>query len=134
MNNEYIDNFTSKIPLEKLDILLELGNEFSFDPQESCESEKYFIDLLEKYSENFCDLEDLKQFLRQIVMRDFQIICQKPNWIQGSEWPFTRNGKPMIFIGQIECKKEKINLHDDAIFYVFWDRDTGDIKTIMQIF
>lgn len=39
----------------------------------------------------------------------------------------------MEFVGQIEIKQEKVRLHDDAIFYVFWDRETGITKTIIQI-
>ena len=47
--SEYVDNFESLIPIEMLDILLDLGNEFSFDPTSSFESEKYFKNLIEKY-------------------------------------------------------------------------------------
>ena len=39
----------------------------------------------------------------------------------------------MEFVGQLELKKSKIGLHDDVMFYLFWDRETGITKTIMQI-
>ena len=39
----------------------------------------------------------------------------------------------MTFVGQLEIEQDKIKLHDDALFYVFWDREIGTTKTIIQI-
>lgn len=128
--SEYMDDFTSKIPLDKMEILLQLGKEFSFDPLSCIESEKYFIKLLEKYQDNTDN--DLKDLLRTIVAKDFQVVDKKPEWIQDPEWQFN-NGKPMTFVGQLEKKYDKIKLHDDVIFYVFWDRETGVTEPIIQI-
>ncbi|SHK84074.1 hypothetical protein SAMN02745136_03479 [Anaerocolumna jejuensis DSM 15929] len=128
--SEYIDDFTSEIPLDKMRILLDLGKEFSFDPISSNESEKYFIKLLEKYQDNNDD--SLKELLRTAVAKDFQVVDKKPEWIQDPEWQFN-DDRPMTFIGQLEIKQSKIRLHDDAIFYVFWDREIGITKTIIQI-
>lgn len=97
--SEYMDDFTSKIPLDKMEILLQLGKEFSFDPLSCIESEKYFIKLLEKYQDNTDN--DLKDLLRTIVAKDFQVVDKKPEWIQDPEWQFN-NGKPMTFVGQLE--------------------------------
>ncbi|MEK4327832.1 hypothetical protein MKX70_18580 [Paenibacillus sp. FSL R7-0312] len=41
--SEYVDDFTSEIPLDKMEILLQLGKEYSFDPLSCIESEKYFM-------------------------------------------------------------------------------------------
>ena len=128
--SKYLDDFTSEIPLDKLKILLQLGKEFAFDPLSCNESEKYFIKLLEKY-QDYND-NDLKDLLGTAVAKDFQVVDKKPEWIQDPEWQFN-NGNPMTFVGQLETKHNKIRLHDDAIFYVFWDREIGITKTIMQI-
>lgn len=125
---EYID-FTSEIPWDKMEMLLELGNEFSFDPSCSMESEKYFLNLLSKYQNMDGDLVTL---LREDIKKDFRVLDKKPRWIQDPEWQFN-NGRPMEFVGQLEIKQEKTGLHDDAIFYVFWDRETGITKTIIQV-
>ena len=125
---EYID-FTSEIPFDKMEMLLKLGNEFSFDPSSSVESEEYFLNLLSKYQNEGSDLETL---IRKQIKKDFRVLDKKPIWIQDPEWQFN-NGRPMEFVGQIEIKKEKIRLHDDAIFYIFWDREIGITKTIIQI-
>lgn len=125
---EYID-FTSEIPFDKMEMLLKLGNEFSFDPSSSVESEEYFLNLLSKYQNEGSDLETL---IRKQIKKDFRVLDKKPIWIQDPEWQFN-NGRPMEFVGQIEIKQEKIRLHDDAIFYIFWDRETGITKTIIQI-
>lgn len=128
--NEYIDDFITEIPLDKMKILLQLGKEFSFDPLSCSESEKYFVKLLEKYQEkNNIDLKDL---LRTVIEKDFEVVDKKPEWIQDPEWQFN-NGRPMTFIGQLEIKQDKLKLHDDAIFYLFWDREIGITKTIIQI-
>ena len=126
--NEYID-FTSEIPWNKMEILLELGNEFSFDPSSSIESEKYFLKLLSKYQNNNDD--DLVSLLREEIKKEFKVLDKKPEWIQDPEWQFN-NGRPMEFVGQLEIKQDKISLHNDAMFYVFWDRETGITKTIIQ--
>lgn len=126
--NEYFD-FESEIPWDKMELLLELGQEFSFDPSSSIESEMYFISLLSKYKDN---VENMFVLLRKEVQKDFRVVDKKPIWTQDPEWQFS-DGMPMEFIGQIEVKKDKINLHDDAIFYVFWNRETGETKTVIQI-
>ena len=126
--NEFVD-FESEIPWEKVEILLGLGNEYGFDPLSSIESEKFFKDLISKYNIKEIDFLDL---LRKDIEKLFKVIDKKPEWIQDPEWQFN-NGKPMEFIGQLDIKKNKIGLHDDVAFYVFWDRDVGKMKTIMQI-
>ncbi len=125
--SEHMDNFATEIPDEILEILYSLGREFSFDPLSSVESENYFIKLLNEY-----DGIDLKEWLRNTVLKRFLFIENKPEWIQGPEWQFS-NGKPMIFVGQINLPPQKTKLHDESMFYVFWDRDTGETKTIIQI-
>lgn len=128
--SNYSDNFISEIPLDKMKILLQLGKEFSFDPLSSNESEIYFIKLLEKYKNK--NDNDLKNLLRIVVAKDFEVVNKKPEWIQNPEWQFN-NGSPMTFVGQLEIKYDRLMLHDDAIFYVFWDREIGITKTIIQI-
>ena len=127
--NEYVDEFTTEIPLDKMKILLDLGRKFSFDPLSCIQSEQYFIALLKKYQDHDDDLQDL---LSAVVAKDFEVIDKRPEWIQDPEWQFN-NGKPMTFVGQLELEQDKIKLHDDALFYVFWDRETGTTKTIIQI-
>ena len=90
--SEHMDNFATEIPDEILEILYSLGREFSFDPLSSVESENYFIKLLNEY-----DGIDLKEWLRNTVLKRFLFIENKPEWIQGPEWQFS-NGKPMIFV------------------------------------
>lgn len=125
---EYID-FESEIPLDKMELLIKLGEEFGFDPLCSVESEEYFMKLLLKYQD---EDDSLMNLLRQEIIKEFKCVEEKPKWIQNPEWQFN-NKKPMEFVGQLELKQSKIRLHDDATFYVFWDRETGITKTIMQI-
>ncbi|MBD5135606.1 MAG: hypothetical protein HDT39_06545 [Lachnospiraceae bacterium] len=125
--SEYID-FTSEIPWDKMEILLKLGNEFYFDPSSSIESEEYFLKLLSKYQG--CD-DDLVTLLRADIKKDFKVLDKKPDWLQDPEWQFN-NGRPMEFVGQLEIGHDKNGLYDDAVFYVFWDREMGITKTIIQ--
>ncbi|AIQ42235.1 hypothetical protein [Paenibacillus sp. FSL R5-0912] len=127
--SEYVDDFTSEIPLDKMEILLQLGKEYSFDPLSCIESEKYFIKLLENYQGTKEDA--LKDLLRTIVAKDFEILDEKPVWVQNPDWQFN-NDRPMIFVGQLEKKYDQQNLQHAYIFYVFWDRESGLTKTTIQ--
>ncbi|MDE7431572.1 MAG: hypothetical protein K2N34_06640 [Lachnospiraceae bacterium] len=126
--SEYID-FESEIPWKKMEVLLDLGNEYDFDPSSDIESENYFMELVSKYEfeeDNFMEL------LRRDIEREFRVIDKRPEWLQNPEWQFN-NGKPMEFIGQIDIERNSIGLNSDATFYIFWDRETGETKMIMQM-
>ena len=127
--SEYVDNFESLIPLEMLDILLDLGKEFSFDPTSSIESEEYFKNLIDKYNG---DTSKINEWLREKIITEFQCVDKRPIWIQNPSWQFANN-KPMLFVGQLDCSSNQTRLHDDATFYVFWDRNTGETKAIIQV-
>lgn len=113
--SEYVDDFISEIPLDKMEILLQLGKEYSFDPLYCIESEKYFIKLLENYQGIKEDA--LKDLLRTIVAKDFEILDEKPVWVQNPDWQFN-NDRPMIFVGQLE--KSMINKTFSMLIYFMY--------------
>lgn len=115
--------FQSRIPDNALMLIYQLGRDKEIDPLSSIESEEYFCRLLSEYSGSE---ERLAEYLRECIQRDFRVMKHPPRWIQGSEWQFC-NGKPMAFAGQLDDEDR-----GDS-FYIFWDMESGEIKTIRQL-
>ncbi len=125
---EYEYEFSTELPEDVLKILLELGKELKFDPLSSIESEDYFCGLV---SDDSGSKEELRESLSKTVQRDFQVMKERPRWIQEAEWQF-HNGKPMIFVGQLDSFIHQDGLKREVSFYVFWDFESGTVKTITQ--
>jgi len=121
--------FESKIPLDSLGVLLELGREIGFDPLSSVEMEAYFARLLDQSPDTG---EGLLECLRPQVAQAFQCLVASPKWIQNPNWQL-HAGRPMRFIGQIDVSRALGLFHDDASFYVFFDPPTGMCRTIVQV-
>ncbi len=123
------DSFESKIPAEHLKALLQLGRKYGFDPTASDEIENYFVKLLGEYKGEEIGFIN---WIEEKIRCDFRNIKEKPEWIQNPEWKFCGD-RPMIFIGQIEMPAKFKYFHDDAVFYIFWDQETGETKSVTQI-
>ncbi|HLX64163.1 MAG TPA: hypothetical protein VKX17_23015 [Planctomycetota bacterium] len=126
--NECAD-FESKIPLKRLTILAELGNEFGFDPLGSVEIEDYFVNLLNEY--DGMDSE-FAAWVRPQLSCWFVCFGSLPRWIQTANWPVV-DSRPMVFVGQIDIPAATSPFHDEASFYLFYDPPTGDTRTIIQV-
>lgn len=122
------DTFTSEIPDNIFEILLELGEEMDIDPSSSIESENYFNALFSDYSGNN---DEIREYFKKSIKRDFQVMKEKPRWIQGDEWQFNK-GKPMIFVGQLDAAIQWDGNPYGMSFYVFWDNKDGTTKTVTQ--
>lgn len=93
------------------------------------ESEAFFTGLVE----SFVGTEaELLAYAEVNMATWFRCLDAKPCWIQEAEWPFA-NGKPMVFVGQLDIQPDKSGLHDHSAFFVFWDCDSGDTKVIIQV-
>ncbi|MCL2309250.1 MAG: hypothetical protein FWC42_03095 [Proteobacteria bacterium] len=68
------------------------------------------------------------KWLKTRLLSVFQCLKKPPKWLQDCMWPI-REGKPLIFVGQLELGSE---FHDDSIVYIFLDRDTKECVTIVQ--
>lgn len=119
-----MEDFVSKIPEDIFEILLDLG----IDPVSTTETEDYFYHLVTDYTG---DPEAFETYLKKSVERDFKSMSEPPEWLQGSEWQFN-NGKPMCFVGQLDTFLQRDGGEYGLTFYVFWDMETGETKTITQ--
>ena len=122
------DTFSTVLLGDIFELLLELGNEMGIDPFSSIESENYFRELLKTYSGN---KNEVKRYFEDTIKRDFQVMKEKPRWIQGDEWQFHR-GKPMIFVGQLDTSIKRDGVSYGISFFVFWDYKDGVTKTVTQ--
>jgi len=122
------DTFDSSIPLPDLEVILSVCAERNIDPISSAQSEAFFADVVRNANENRVDLiEAVRDSLNE-----FRSISEPPSWIQNPDWQFA-NGHPMVFVGQINVSAQAGHFHDDARFYVFWDPDTGEINSLVQV-
>jgi hypothetical protein len=121
--------FESRIPEQFLEALLDLGREFGFDPLASVALEEYFANILAGFTGK---LDQLNDWLRPRVAESFRCATYPPMWIQGADWQVYQQ-RPMIFVGQVAVPPISGVFHDEGAFYVFFDPETGEIRTIMQI-
>jgi hypothetical protein len=61
----------------------------------------------------------------------FRSAGDRPEWIQFADWP-VRDGKPMVFLGQVAVPPSAGLFHDDAAAFVFIAPD-GVTTTIIQV-
>jgi uncharacterized protein YwqG len=52
----------------------------------------------------------LQSWLKEKIKTDFRYLKKQPKWLQSPEWPIG-NGKPMVFLGQIDISELS---HDNA--------------------
>jgi hypothetical protein len=124
-----VEDWQSAIGVSDLELLCKLGSEFNFDPSFPEEMEVYFVQLLNEARQSG---EEIETWLRRRIIEDFKYIDKLPEWIQGEEWQIC-NGKPMIFIGQIDVPSEAGIFHDESSFYVFLDGAGRETKVVVQV-
>jgi hypothetical protein len=93
------------------------------------ESEVFFTALVEHFDGT---KEQFLAYVREHIRDWFRWVKREPEWIQSPEWRFF-NGKPMVFVDQIDLPGTTGVFHDDARFYVFWDPDSGVTDVIIQV-
>jgi hypothetical protein len=120
--------FESLIPLADLGVVLSVCAEHGVDPTSSSQSEIFFAEVVRNAHENRVDLSDA---VRDSLVQ-FRSVSEPPSWIQNPDWQFA-DGRPMVFVGQIKVSAQAGCFHDDASFYVFWDPETGETNTLIQV-
>lgn len=74
----------------------------------------------------------LKDWLRERLTQLFQYRKKPPKWLQSAEWPVGEHG-PLFFLGQIDINEDCGCFHDAASVYLFFDRKTGETRTVTQV-
>lgn len=110
---------------ELLDVVSSVGAQVDVP----IESEEYFERILASF---VGDQSEFIEHVRKNISDWFEFLNGPPNWIHEAEWQYS-NGKPMVFVDSITVPAEKSGLHDEAVFFVFWNRDTGETKTVVQV-
>jgi len=93
---------------------------YSFDPEYPSPTEEFIHQLVEGYNGN---VNGFAAWFENNCKILYLCYSKRPEWIQNPEWPLI-NGKPGYFIGQIDAGANS--------YYVFYDRETGETKTIVQ--
>lgn len=72
-----------------------------------------------------------KEQIKAQAKKDFRHLKKPPKWLQDYSWPIS-NGKPLVFVGQLELDIEAF--YDKGAVYVFLNTGTGEIETIKQFY
>lgn len=81
-------------------------------------------DLVQDWLESFQGetLAELRSWIEEKAKASFLSFNGPPKWVQDTTWPFFE-GKPMIFIGAIQCNATLPNgepfFHDYTTFFLF---------------
>ena len=73
-----------------------------------------------------------KKEIKNVILSLFQFESKAPKWIQNPQW-LIENNKPLYFLGQYEIKNSNV-FHDDGFIYLFTNKDTKKIKTVLQLY
>lgn len=126
--------FENYLPMEKftIDKTLEIKVKFLLDAcpeyldSVAIENSGVFENLMEQLPESMPKTKRIKEF-RKRIKEMFYVEGQKyPRWIQESEWPLSKTGKPTKFLRQ----KNK----GEIGYYYFLDMDTNEEIEVMQAY
>jgi hypothetical protein len=73
-----------------------------------------------------------KKWIKQRVKELFRYADKPPRWIQAADWPI-RNGRPLVFVGQVAVDAADL-FHDKGAVYVFFDPAGGGFETVAQFY
>jgi hypothetical protein len=114
--------------------LIRESKPFGVDPSSSIESEDFFRNLLKSYEGEY-DEVSVSSWLKEQITQHFVAVDERPQWIQGSEWPII-DGKPMIFAHQVDLpvKNDIVAdlFHDDTTLYIFIDSQNPMVIVTQQ--
>ena len=71
-----------------------------------------------------------KKVIKERLKEYFKYLDKPPKWIQSPDWPI-RDGKPLVFVGQLSIDAPDL-FHDKGAAYLFYDPDKGDFETVAQ--
>ena len=126
---QHSDTWESSLPSGVLGVLYQLGKEFQFDPNFPQEMEIYFVELIQEAQ---MSNQNVALWLRERVTEDFICLGVPPKWRQNPEWQIS-DGKPMLFVGQIDVPQSASAFHDDSSFYVFLEKEGRGTKVVIQV-
>lgn len=109
---------------QKFDFLLDACPEYLWSNE--IENSGIFERILEGIPENISKSKKIKMF-RETLKKMFYVEGQKyPRWIQDSEWPLSKTGKPTKFLRQ--------KGRGEVSYYYFLDVDTNEEIEVMQAY
>ncbi len=72
------------------------------------------------------------KIIKERIKEQFRFVSKPPAWVQSGDWPI-RNGKPLVFIGQIPIDAPDL-FHDSGAVFLFYDPVNGGFETVAQFY
>ena len=86
---------------------------------------------MEDYFTKLLATTDIEEIEQRVVPSAFHTLGSQPVWLQNQEWPMA-GGMPMVFVGQVNAPAGSGFIPGETSVYVFADRTTGVIHTVVQ--
>ena len=109
--------------------LIRLVSEIGAQVDVPVESECFFGDWASSFNGTH---EEFLRYVKDNLSEWFKCVGSPPEWIQAPEWQFSQ-GKPMVFVGQVSVSAGTGYFHDEARFYLFWNPENGETKSVIQV-
>ena len=79
---------------------------------------------------DFCgdDIALLKRSIKEKINGEFLYLKKPPSWLQSPKWPI-RNGKPLVFVGELDMSDAT---HDTSRAFIFFEKLTNSFEVISQ--
>jgi hypothetical protein len=108
--------------------LLAIVSEVGARPDLSTGADKFFEGIIGSFSGS---KEELLAYVREHLKSWFCCASEYPAWFQAEEWQYN-NGKPMMYIGHTDMPAASYRFETDTRFFVFWDPESGETRTVIQ--
>ena len=94
---------------------------------EGCNDEYVTREVYEKIPVELKSKTARIKWAKQRIKELFRCENRPPRWVQSSQWPFDKEGNPMVFLYQKSAGKD-----DERVFYYFRDETTGEVVEIVD--
>lgn len=72
--------------------------------------------------------KELKEWLKNEILKQFQYVSNPPRWLQTPEWPI-QNQQPLVFLGQLSIENY---FYDEAAVYIFYNPQSKECTSLIQ--
>ena len=108
--------------------LLEIVSEVGARPDLGSGADAFFEGIVSSFEGT---REALLAYVKDNLRVWFRCVSKYPEWYQSEDWQYS-NGRPMLYLGHVDMPARSGPFDQDSRFFLFWDSENGETKTVMQ--